>query len=433
MKGGIPWLPSFAACACVAITGCADTTPYLTQHRDAGTRQELDLSVEETKEAVAAVTSYHNAGRSFPVVVTPRDETSFDYLVRADSDIRCIIDVFAMPGNADRSRVKALCQSVAGRWGEDKVLQTVTDAAARLRLSKGSKAPSGLGKDELQDVVRAAVKSAMSAQRPESASGSPASDVDRPNYARAERPEDFAVVVGVENYASLPRARFAARDAQALRDHLLALGYPARNIMVLTDRDATRAGLSKVLNSWLPNRVKDDSTVFFYYSGHGAPDPRSSLAYLLPIDGDPEYLEDTAYPLKSLYDRLEALNARRVIVALDSCFSGAGGRSVLAKDARPLVGKIDLGVRATGKVVTLSASKSDQISGALDDQGHGVFTYYLLKGLNGGAQDSAGRVTLRTLYEYLSPKVADAARLSNRNQEPQLLPAVGEALDARLR
>ena len=106
---------------------------------------------------------------------------------------------------------------------------------------------------------------------------------------------------------------------------------------------------------------------------------------------------------------------------------------MLAKDARPLVNKIELGANATGKVVTLSASKSDQISGTVEDEGHGAFTYYLLKGLNGSAQDDDGHVTLKSLYDYLSPKVADAARLHNHDQEPQIIPASGEAIDARLR
>lgn len=246
------------------------------------------------------------------------------------------------------------------------------------------------------------------------------SDVDSPGYKMAENPRNFAVVIGVEKYPALPAALFADRDAKAVHAHLMALGFPARNIMILTDRDATRAGMSKALNTWLPNRVKEDSTVFFYYSGHGAPDLASNSAYLVPIDGDPEALSDTAYPVKELYEKLKKLKAARVIVALDSCFSGAGGRSVLAKDARPLVTKIDLGTLAPGKVVSLSAAGADQISGAVEDQGHGAFTYYLLKGLNGAAADSTGTVTVKALYDYLSPKVQDAARLRNRDQTPMM-------------
>ena len=260
------------------------------------------------------------------------------------------------------------------------------------------------------------------------------SSVDEPDYHVGPRPDDFAVVVGVENYAqNLPRAQFAKRDAKAFERHLIALGVPPRHIAYLEDERASRSALVMQLDRWLPNNVKADSRVFFYFSGHGAPDPESGNAYLVPFDGNPGDLEDTAYSLRDLYTKLAALKARRVIVALDSCFSGAGGRSVLAKGTRPLVIKVREGVVPDdGKMVVLTASRSDQITGVLEEQGHGAFTYYLLNGLNGKALDSDKRVTARSLYAYLKPKVEDAARLDNRNQTPQMLPSSAQSGSERV-
>jgi TPR repeat protein len=258
----------------------------------------------------------------------------------------------------------------------------------------------------------------------------PRSDVDKPKYSLPPVPDDFAVVIGIEKYAGLPPATYAERDALAVRDHLLALGYPARNVMLLTGAMATKGALSAALNSWLKNRATAKSTVFFYYSGHGAPDVSSKEAYLVPVDGQPEDLVDTALTVKEVYAKLDGLKAKRVIVALDSCFSGAGGRSVLPKGARPLVTQVDAGARYLGKVISLSASGGEQISGALDEQGHGAFTYYLLRGLNDGA-GAAKAPTVKSLYEFLKPKVEDAARLQNRDQTPQLA-AAGSA-DVSLR
>lgn len=252
-----------------------------------------------------------------------------------------------------------------------------------------------------------------------------------PSYRSAERAQDFAVVVGVEKYADLPEARFAERDAQAMREHLLALGYPARNVVLLLGAKATKTGLIKNIETWLPNNVSESSTVFFYYSGHGAPEPRSGDAYLLPSDGDPQYLPDTGYPLKRLYEKLSELKARRVLVALDSCFSGAGGRSVLAKGTRPLVGKIELGAVRPGKLLALTASAGDQVSGADEDAGHGLFTAHLLRGLNGAGAGTDGAVTLDSLYRYIARTVADEARRANREQVPQLFPQGGA--EVRLR
>ena len=74
---------------------------------------------------------------------------------------------------------------------------------------------------------------------------------------------------------------------------------------------------------------------------------------------------------------------------------------------------------ARSVVVALSAAAADQVSGTIEGQGHGTFTYYLLRGLNGAAKDENGWITVRSLHDYLTPNVQDVARRSNRNQTPQ--------------
>lgn len=306
------------------------------------------------------------------------------------------------------------------------------------RASAVAAAPS-VSREDMQAMIEAAAKKAAQAQNPAPSAPAAAkkihSDVDKPKYKAAENPDNFAVVVGIEKYSSdLPDAQFAERDAQAVREHLIAMGYPPRNIAYLTGPKASVGSLKKNLESWLPNRVNENSTVFFYYSGHGSPDPQSGQAYLVPWDGDPQYLKDTAYPMKKVYEQLGALKAARVIVALDSCFSGLSGRSVLAKGVKPLVNKVDMGLSGRSKVISMTSSGGNEISGTMPDEGHGAFTYYFLKGLNGAAADKSGSVTVKALYDYVSPKVQDAASQENREQTPQLLPAVlGEKAGLRLR
>jgi TPR repeat protein len=248
------------------------------------------------------------------------------------------------------------------------------------------------------------------------------SDVDAPAYKEAEDPTRFALVIGVEKYQSLPSADFAERDAKAVRAHLLALGYPERNVILLLGAQATKTGIEKYLESWLPRNIKEDSKVFVYYSGHGAPDPDSKQAYLVPWDGDAKFLDTTGYPLKRLYEKLDALKAKQVMVAMDSCFSGAGGRSVLEKGTRPLINKVDTGASNLGKVVVLAAAGPDEITGTAAGQGHGLFTYYLLKSLN----DGHGKSRAKDLFGAVLPEVQDAARRDNRDQTPQLMGSAAE-------
>ncbi|MCX7914338.1 MAG: PDZ domain-containing protein, partial [Thermodesulfovibrionales bacterium] len=163
-----------------------------------------------------------------------------------------------------------------------------------------------------------------------------------PDFKSSPRPDDFAIVIGIEKYQGLPKSDFSKGDALIVKDYLKALGFQERNIELITDEKATKSAIEKAIEAWLPNRVKRDSRVFVYYSGHGAPEPKTGDAYIVPFDGDPNYLEVTGYPLKKLYEKLGKIQAQEVIVLLDSCFSGAGGRSVLAKGARPLVIMADI-------------------------------------------------------------------------------------------
>jgi ankyrin repeat protein len=246
------------------------------------------------------------------------------------------------------------------------------------------------------------------------------SDVDAPFERAAPRDDDFALVIGIEDYQSLPKAEFAARDARAVRLHLQALGWPERNIVTLLGPSATDSKLKSYFEEWLPLNVKEDSTLFVYFSGHGAPDPLKGDAYLVPWDGDPRFLKSTAYPLKELYRQLAGLRVKHVLLVLDACFSGAGGRSVHAEGARPLVVAKAESLPESGRLTALAAAGSEEIAGSLDAQGHGLFTYYLLKGLSGPAKNARGEITEKGLFDYLAPRVEEEARRQNRVQVPSL-------------
>ncbi len=254
----------------------------------------------------------------------------------------------------------------------------------------------------------------------------PVSDVDRPPAGKARpKPKAYAIVVGIEQYREkLPKADFADRDAKLVGEYLTkVLGYPEENVVVRVNERATGKDLEKYFDNWLPNNIEKGGSVFVYYSGHGAPNPTTSDAYLVPYDGDPAFLDTTGYPLKRLYAALEKLPATDITVVLDSCFSGAGGRSVIAKGARPMVLSVENAVLAGGKTVVLAASAGGQISSTFEEQGHGLLTYFFLKGLQGeGDLNGDGAIDLVELYDYVKPNVQKIARKQyNNEQTPQLL------------
>lgn len=291
----------------------------------------------------------------------------------------------------------------------------------RIGLSRAlasSKVLEQMGAEKSADEVRVLAK----LQAGESVSAGPRkfrSSVDRPRYRAAKRPDHYGLVIGIEKYSSVPEASYAERDAEAFRAHLGALGVPDRNIVLLKGDRAGRAAVEKYVESWLPSKAKPGSRVYFFFSGHGAPDAESGQSYLVPWDGDPKYLKNTAYPLKRLYSKLNGLKAKEVIVAMDACFSGAGGRSVLAEGTRPLVMSAKKSPIPRGKLVVFSAAGPNEVTGADDRSGHGLFTYHFLAALN----KWKGKPTVKGVYNYLLPRVKNSARRKNREQTPQLSPA----------
>lgn len=242
------------------------------------------------------------------------------------------------------------------------------------------------------------------------------------------RPKDYALVIGIDKYRSAPPADFAESDAGLVQRYLAALGVPEENIIPLVGPLASKADIAKYLEEWLPRNVTPESRVYLYYSGHGAPDPVSGDSYLVPYDGDAAFLATTAYPVKRLYEKLGALGAKETVVLLDACFSGSGARSVIAKGTRPLITVREEAAPA-GALSVLSASKAEEIAGALQPAGHGLFTYFLLEGLKGAADaDGDKHVSLAELHEYARAAVAREARRANRDQTPQLRTASPELM-----
>ncbi|MBU4011899.1 MAG: caspase family protein [Proteobacteria bacterium] len=255
------------------------------------------------------------------------------------------------------------------------------------------------------------------------------SDVDElPQVQAKPNKNAYAIVIGIEEYRQkLPKADYADNDARIMAEYLTkVMGYPEENVVTLTGEHAAKSDFQKYIEKWLSNNVEKDSSVFVYYSGHGAPNPKTGDAYLVPYDGDPSFIEETGYPLKRLYAKLDKLPAREIIVILDSCFSGAGGRSVLAKGARPLVMNMDKQVFHSDRIAILSASSGSQISSTHDKEGHGLFTYFLLKGIKEGNSE------LGTLYNYLKPQVERIARKTYNNEQTPGLIAPKGLLNLRL-
>ena len=229
----------------------------------------------------------------------------------------------------------------------------------------------------------------------------------------------FGLVVQVSQYEHVP-ALPAVDDATAIVQLLTDPdrgGYRPDNVRLLLDAAATRAAFLSALAD-LAGRTDGDSTVFFYFSGHGghvASGPHAG-EYLLPVDAvypDDEALAATAVSGDQLTSALRAIAARKVVVVFDCCHAGGVGQP---KD----IGSVPLEVGLTetyydalgagcGRAI-LASSRSTEYSYVPGGSRLGLFTSHLIDGLEGGAAGDDGFVRIFDLFEYVQPRVTTARR-----------------------
>jgi WD40 repeat protein/uncharacterized caspase-like protein len=230
-------------------------------------------------------------------------------------------------------------------------------------------------------------------------------------------PQQWAVVVGVSEYmnSGIPSLKYADKDAEAFANFLRRPeggGYDSDHMHVLLNKDATLANMKDALINFL-NQAIDMDLVVIYFAGHGAPEPaRPQNMYLLMHDSDPASLGTTAFPMWEIQTVLARyINAKRVLVFTDACHSG--GISVnfttrgLGKSEPNLVNQYleDLSKTKDG-IAVFTASAAGEVSQEYPEFSHGVFTYYLLKGLEGKADyNNDYTVTINELMQYVEEQV----------------------------
>jgi uncharacterized caspase-like protein len=230
-------------------------------------------------------------------------------------------------------------------------------------------------------------------------------------------PQHWAVVVGVSEYKNpgIPSLKYADKDAEAFANFLRRPeggGYDSDHMQILLNKDATLANLKNALIMFL-NQAIDIDLVIIYFAGHGAPQPaRPSNTFLLTYDSDPNSLPTTSFPMWDIKSVLERyISAKRIVVFSDACHSGAISVNFatrgLGTDEQNLVNQYlaDLSKTKEG-IVIFTASAAGEMSQEFEGMGHGVFTYYLLEGLEGKADENNDyTITINELMQYVEINV----------------------------
>ena len=232
-----------------------------------------------------------------------------------------------------------------------------------------------------------------------------------------------AIIIGIEKYKRVAKADFANADAQDFYDYAnRALGIKPENIKLLLDEGADDVEIYKAFQNWLPVKVKKGKTdVYVFYSGHGYPGQDGNSLYILPHGADKDLISKTAINQQEIVSAIQNAQPRTVTMFLDSCYSGqTRGGDVLIAGARPIAPKTSTNSYPPN-FTFISASSNDQISSASPELKHGIFSYFLMKGMEGDAdQNKDGKITVAEMQDYLTDMVGRKAMGMNRKQQPQL-------------
>jgi serine/threonine protein phosphatase PrpC len=241
----------------------------------------------------------------------------------------------------------------------------------------------------------------------------------------------LALVVATNTYTDpgLRQLRAPARDAEDLTQVLADPGIGGFAVTTVIDRPAHQVRLA--IDDFLDGRGTGD-LLLVYLSCHGLLDGRRRL-FFAATDTRKDRLGSTGVEAAWVLDQLEHCRARRQVLILDSCFSGA-----FAHGAK---GEADLGLKdrflsqGRGRVV-LTASTATEYSFEGDPTdaaipAGSVFTAALVQGLRTGAADTDrdGHVSVDDAYAY----VFDQVQAAGAAQTPQrwLYGAEGQILLAR--
>jgi len=234
--------------------------------------------------------------------------------------------------------------------------------------------------------------------------------------------DSVALIIGVASYTRAPDAVYADSDASVFSYYARrALGIPQSNIKVLTNNDASRTDLQVAIKRWLRGRIESGKTdVYVFYAGHGLASSDGQDLYLLPYDSEPSLLEETSLFRNELFSVIAEAHPKSASIFLDTCYSGISRTDEVLVDSR--------GITITPKTQSIpieftvfSAASGLQISGGLDEAKHGLFSYYLMKGMEGPADaNSDKQITTGELHAYVQKNVKQQAIRLGRAQIPEM-------------
>lgn len=237
----------------------------------------------------------------------------------------------------------------------------------------------------------------------------------------------FATIVGINNYgsSSLSTLHSAEKDAKDLYDFLTKTGgYKQENAELLTGSNATKENINQKIEEY-KNLITENSTMLFYFSGHGI---NYNNHFILPLYNFDEKNESTFFTADELIDLFSKINVRKILFLFDTCYAGALTREKGTQEddneefnpnSKFILEKL-VETNTENSRVLVASSLPDQTSYEINNKNinNGVFTHCLLKALKGSCQiEKSPRIYVFELLRYLVKNVSAVALKNGINQQ----------------
>jgi len=231
----------------------------------------------------------------------------------------------------------------------------------------------------------------------------------------SERSDMKALIVGVSDYEPAgpggPDLNYCDDDADDMKTVLLDGGWSQSDITVLKNSQATESNIKSNLNN-IATGTTSNSISLFFFSGHGKEIGGNEA--VCPHD----IISNSLYDYE-LNDILDDFNGK-VICIIDSCHSGGmgpdGGNETV--NVTLFIEKfIETLAAGNENRVILMACAADEYSFEDPNLKNGVFTYFVVEGLEGAADsNSDGKITAEETFDYAEPRTVS----HTPQQHPQI-------------
>jgi uncharacterized caspase-like protein len=227
----------------------------------------------------------------------------------------------------------------------------------------------------------------------------------------------LVVAIGINEYVYWHKLKNSVQDAVGLQKTLIdKLGFSAP-IPPLLNEAATKTAINSLIEDQLREELKEDDSLILFFAGHGhtrvdkVGDKNVETGFIIPVEGrGPKEVWSDYIQIDQLLQSLSTLQARHILVILDSCHSGFALGEAMQSYRDAVRYEKDLSGRMSRKVIT--SARRDQL--ALDGgpiQGHSLFTGTLVDGFNWGKADLDGNglITSSELGLFIQQQVGQAS------------------------